>query len=62
MNLDAIGILEEDKQSLIELIKWYRDEYHKVDFFHTKIIEKVQQIISMKEFLILEKIVDAWLD
>jgi hypothetical protein len=34
--------LEEDKQSLIELIEWYRDEYHKSDFCHTEMIEKIK--------------------
>ena len=34
--------LEEDKQGLIELIEWYRDEYHKSDFCHTEMIEKIR--------------------
>jgi hypothetical protein len=54
--------LEEDKQSLIELIEWYRDEYHKSDFYHTEMIEKIKQIQDEKELSIYEQVVDEWLD
>lgn len=54
--------LEEDKQSLIELIEWYRDEYHKNDFCHTEIIEKIKQVQNEKELLIYEQVVDGWVE
>jgi hypothetical protein len=54
--------LEEDKQGLIELIEWYRDEYHKSDFCHTEMIEKIKQIQDEKELSIYEQVVDGWLD
>ncbi len=53
---------EEDKQGLIELIEWYRDEYHKNDFCHTEMIEKIRQIQNQKDLEIYEKVVDGWLD
>ena len=49
--------LEEDKQGLIELIEWYRDEYHKSDFCHTEMIEKAVltglqvRLADLKEFV-----------
>lgn len=48
--------LEEDKQGLIELIEWYRDEYHKSDFCHTEMIEKIKQIQNEKELSIYEQV------
>lgn len=54
--------LEEDKQSLVELIEYYRDEYHKSDFCHTEMIEKIKQIQDEKELSIYEQVVDGWLD
>lgn len=53
--------LEEDKQSLIKLIEWYRDEYHKSDFCHTELIERIRKIQNEKELSIYEQIPDGWL-
>ena len=54
--------LEKDKQGLIDLIEWYRDEYHKSDFCHAEMIEKIKKIKDKKELSIYEKVVDEWLD
>lgn len=54
--------LEKDKQSLIELIEWYRDSYHKSDFCHSKMIDKINEIKNENELSVYEKIVDSWLD
>lgn len=58
----SITNLEERKQSLVTLICWYRDEYHKIDFCHTEMIEKIKQIKYEKELSVYEQIVDGWLD
>lgn len=57
-----VSSLEEDKHGLIELIEWYRDEYHKSDFCHTEMIEKIKQIQDEKELSIYEQVIDGWLD
>lgn len=54
--------LKEKKESLIELIDWYRDEYHKNDFCHAEMIDKISKIKDEKEFLIYEQFIDGWLD
>ncbi len=36
--------LEENKKALIDIITWYRDEYHKTDFGHTDMITTIQKI------------------
>lgn len=53
---------EKDKQSLIKLIEWYRDEYHCVDAGHSELIEKIKATNSEKMLEFYEKIVDGWLD
>lgn len=54
--------LEERRQSLIDVIEWYRDEYHKADFCHTELIEKVEQAADEDELSVYEQVVDGWLD
>lgn len=54
--------LEEDKNGLIDLIKWYRDEWHRVDGSHSEMIENVKKVQDEKELSFYEKIVDGWLD
>ena len=54
--------LEKDKQSLIELIEWYHDSYHKSDFCHSEMIDKINEIKNENELSIYEQIVDSWLD
>ena len=53
---------EEDKQGLIDLIEWYRDEYHKSDWCHTEMINEIKQIKNANELSHYEQIVDGWLD
>lgn len=52
---------EDDKQSLIDLIKWYRDEYHHKDFGHTEMINKIPSA-TKEELEVYYKSVDGWLD
>lgn len=41
-------LMEEEKESLIDLIIWYRDEYHKSDWCHTELIQKVNEAKTEK--------------
>lgn len=52
----------EAKQALIELIVWYRDEWHRRDFCHSEMIEKIEQLNTEKELAIYEQLIDGWLD
>lgn len=54
--------MKEQKQSLIDLIEWYRDEWHKKDFGHTDMIEKIRATDDPDVVEIYEKVVDGWLD
>lgn len=58
----ATDYSEEDKQALIDLIIWYRDEYHRKDFGHSEMIEKIKSTNDKKELGIIEQTVDLWLD
>lgn len=53
--------LEQRRQSLIELIEWYRDEYHHSDWCHSEMISKVL-IASDEELDCYEQVVDGWLE
>ena len=56
---------KEDRQSLIDLIEWYRDDYHRnVNFCHSYklMIETIKTTTSEETLDIYEKIVDDWLD
>jgi len=54
--------LEEEKKELISLIEWYRDEYHKLDFCHSNMIEKIKVSTNANELEMYWKITDGWLD
>lgn len=54
--------LQEDKKSLIKLITWYRDEWHKKDFGHTEMIEEIKKITESTQLNMYEQVVDGWLD
>ncbi len=58
----SLADFEERKESLIELIEWYRDDYHGRDFIHSEMIENIRKIETLKELELQEKIVDGWLD
>jgi len=52
----------EDKEALVDLIIWYRDEYHRTDFGHSDLINK---IMATNDDILLnqyELIVDGWLE
>lgn len=53
---------EKYKESLIKTIKWYRDEYHKKDFGHTEMIERIKETKDAKELEVFEQTLDGWLD
>jgi len=53
---------EEDKKPLIDLITWYRDKWHKGDFGHTEMIEKIKETDDPKLLELYWKITDGWLD
>lgn len=53
----------EYKQSLIELLIWYRDEYHRTDKGgHDELIQQVEQATTQEELSPVEQIIDGWLD
>ena len=52
---------ENDKNSLIDTIVWYRDKYHKVDFGHNELIEEVRRAKNEEDLSFVEVILDGWL-
>lgn len=56
----AQEVLEEKlyQESLIDLIVWYRDEYHRKDFGHNDLIEQVKK----NNLEGVERTLDSWLD
>ena len=50
---------DEDREALIDLIKWYRDEYHHCDFGHADMMEQARTAADLEP---LWKTVDMWLD
>lgn len=55
-------MMTEDKQALIDLILWYRDEYHKIEFGHNELIQQIKDAKTQDQLSIIEQIVDSWLD
>lgn len=55
-------LLQDEKQGLIDLIVWYRDDYHKKDFCHSQMIREIKHVETIKELDRYWKIVDGWLD
>lgn len=54
--------LEKDKQGLIDLIIWYRDEYHHGDWCHSELIERVKNATTYDHLDPIYQIVDGWID
>jgi hypothetical protein len=54
--------LKDNQLGLIHLIEWYRDEYHKTDFGHTKMIEEIKNTTDNNQLEKYYKILDGWLD
>lgn len=52
--------LKDDKESLIQLIEWYQNEYHHYD--HSELIQNVRNTDDSKLLELYEKIVDGWFD
>ena len=50
------------KQDLINIIEWYRDEWHKSDWCHSEMIENINKINDEKQISIYEQVVDGWLE
>lgn len=54
---------DKDRLALINLIRWYRDKYHRRDFGHTEYIEILQDPnLTHKQYIMIEDIVDDWID
>jgi len=53
---------KEDIHSLIDLITWYRYEYHHSDFGHADYIDTLLNFPSDRDFEEIEHAVDDWLD
>ena len=54
--------LDDNKKALIDLITWYRDEWHKCDVAHTEMIEKIKETDDPKLLELYWKVTDGWLD
>ena len=54
--------LEEEQEALINIIAWYRDEYHVADFGHTEMIEEIKAITDIAKLEPYWKRTDGWLD
>lgn len=55
--------LAEYKESLIALIIWYRDEFHKTrNGSHDELIKEVEAATSFDDLSGVEQITDGWLD
>ena len=58
--------IEKVKQSLIETIEWYRDDYNcgntNIAEVYNDIIENIKLINDFNKLEIYEKIVDDWID
>lgn len=53
---------EEDKKAIIEIIEWYRDDYHKFDCGHNDMIETIRTTNDEGEIKLIEEIIDGWVD
>ena len=53
---------EEYRDSLIDLITWYRDEYHRADWAHSEMIEQVKAAVTLDDVAGIEQTLDGWLD
>ena len=51
-----------DEIALIDLIEYYRDEYHRADWCHTDMINKIKNGTDPKTIEMYWKITDGWLD
>ena len=54
--------LEVNKKALIDLIEWYKNSYHKADFCHTDMINKIKQIDNEADLEPYWQTVDGWID
>ena len=64
----------EDCEGLIDVLKWYRDEYHRNDWCHSEYIQTLEQHVAQasqanavspearREYQSLEDQVDRWID
>ncbi len=53
---------ESYRRSLIELIIWYRDDYHRQDCGHSQLIERLKEAASMDDIDPIDQILDGWLN
>ena len=54
--------LEEQKETLISIITWYRDFYHRSDFGHGRMIEEIRASTEVEKLEPYWQITDGWLD
>ncbi len=54
--------LREEKDSLIGIIKYYRDEYHRQDFGHTAMIAEVETATESNQLEDHWRRTDDWFD
>jgi hypothetical protein len=52
--------MEKDKEYLENIILWYRNEYHKKDFGHSEMIEKIKNAKDYSELETHYKTIDSW--
>lgn len=55
--------LQEDKQGLVDLILWYKNDYFKNnDDYFDEMIRKVWECEDQDSLELYQKIVDGWID
>jgi hypothetical protein len=54
--------LAEEQECLINIITWYRDEYHRMDWGHTQMIEEIRAITDVAQLEPYWQRTDDWLD
>lgn len=54
--------LQEEKQALIGILAWYRDEWHHMDHGHTRMMEEVRAATDAAQLEHYWQVTDGWLD
>jgi hypothetical protein len=52
----------EDKQALIELIEWYRNEHNKKDFGHSEMIKTIRTTNDDNDIRWIERTIEDWVN
>lgn len=53
--------LEVEKRNLIRRIESLRDEWHLMDFGHSRLIREIEDVDNIRRLRCYEQVVDQWL-